>query len=1267
MAQVGTANTQSGPELAQLIEFIDELRRSGFSIGTQQYFAVHDLLIALAAHGRLPKAPEGLKTWLAPILCASPKEQESFYREFDHWLEGRRDPRIRRGFVRSHERPRKQTSILTNLLSWRVALGIVICLLITAGAIVFFKTRQRRIEVVAPVATPSPSPTITVAAQSPASTPAPTPIVARKRWGGPYLIYFDQIRVAAVGLPFLIVGIWWFQRSYRYRSQLEKWSTTRKPRLEKITVGGVTAHLFRNSGFRRIAQELRRHRRSESYDLDVSPTVGATIRAGGWFTPIYSSRRVSPEYLVLIDRLSFRDQQAQLEDKLISRLVEDNVFVDRYYFHRDPRICRKEDPSAPHLTLRDLAALHPDHYLIVFSDGAGLINQLTGRPQGWLEYFSAWPGRALLTESSLPDWGYSEWALSGLGFVVLPASEPGLQLLVEAINTRTSQRTIAGDWSQRYPRLLQERPERWLEPSAPEPAVVDELCEQLRAFLGAEGYVWLGACSVYPVLQWDLTLYFGLKLTALEGFEERLLSLVRLPWFRHGLMPDWFRERLISDLSADRERAIRQVLEELLITSLEQPSQGFALDVARQGSREATAWRSALRFIGRTARTRRLKSLLRDWIETEPEHSPLRDYVFLRFVSSRKQNKLAVSVPGLLRRVFLQQRATLGLSPIRGLLLAAVVSLVGWMAISWTRPIPQATGPNPTPEPVSQPGLAVVGIAAMYMAKDDGKGHAGAIVTSFDPNDSTQHCVVTLSTPQAGTRIRFSWNTAKGGGAKFIVAENADYITAGSEDKIEATLSLPPDWRSGKYEVAAAINDNVIRTVEYTFKEAVLVANATPSPSVTKTVPDKLPEFEIFPRMYPAIPANNRSQATFQVAFLEPPPAGTTIRISVPPPVTVRYKGQDSGAVAVIKLAEGNAVSDEIAIMSSKAGRFEVRALVLPSGLAEIAVVNFTTPTPSRIIFGNQGQPSSSSSSVFLTVQLADDGGIPLEPDQDEFIVIKSASADEQDLVQFEPKTVVLRRGSPVAQVVVHPKGALPEDGLSLLAVSPDGKFRPAQTRILVRSPIEKLMLTGPTEVRGGTRAEFIILLTDKEGQSQVADWSRRIKLSVTSGSLSPTEVTINKGESSARVQYIPSGQLGKVVLNAESAGLANGSLEIVVITATYWLVLAALFGGLIGGIARQLAKGYGAGRILPVWTGKKWDTGIVSMALGGIVTGLTFYWTIKLLIQASSPSLSAALNLDRPAAALFLGGIAGFAGLVMLDRLLMFLLEKKVTRGNTS
>src|SRR5687768_9383951 len=73
-------------DLDDLIEIISDLRALGFDIGTQQYIAAQDLIIVLAANGELPTSPRGLRTWLAPILCSSPREQENFYRYFDRWV-----------------------------------------------------------------------------------------------------------------------------------------------------------------------------------------------------------------------------------------------------------------------------------------------------------------------------------------------------------------------------------------------------------------------------------------------------------------------------------------------------------------------------------------------------------------------------------------------------------------------------------------------------------------------------------------------------------------------------------------------------------------------------------------------------------------------------------------------------------------------------------------------------------------------------------------------------------------------------------------------------------------------------------------------------------------------------------------------------------------------------------------------------------------------------------------------------------------------------
>ena len=60
----------------KIIEFIDELRDANYNIGVSQYIAVNDLIIALLAKGEKLDQPQRLKSFLAPLLCSSPEEQD---------------------------------------------------------------------------------------------------------------------------------------------------------------------------------------------------------------------------------------------------------------------------------------------------------------------------------------------------------------------------------------------------------------------------------------------------------------------------------------------------------------------------------------------------------------------------------------------------------------------------------------------------------------------------------------------------------------------------------------------------------------------------------------------------------------------------------------------------------------------------------------------------------------------------------------------------------------------------------------------------------------------------------------------------------------------------------------------------------------------------------------------------------------------------------------------------------------------------------------
>lgn len=728
-------------DLEYLIEFLNELRAVGFDVSTQQYIAAQDLLIALAANGHLPEDPRSLRTLLAPVVCSTPREQESFYRYFDRWIKrnpqaakpaqtaGELEPAVDDVVKRSWTRIFREPASVAGSLILVAGLVTGIAVLVSAqtltltGSVVnaksndplggatisysqktvssdsagkfslTYRNKELPIQVVIqsngyeagnevidtstqslvvrlmPLPIPTPTPPI----EPP--NPNPTPVVVELIELPPSPAASGNLgtwrRYGWVLLPLFLFGGWWIWKTRLSRALLHRLQRVTEPRLDQLVVKGGAGQLFQGPSFRRTIQELRRHRQRGASELDAQRTVSRTVQRGGLFTPAYGSRQALPEYLVLIDRASFADQQARLEDEIVRRLVQDNVFVDSYHFQGDPRHCRKHGTNSPYFSLQEIAALHPEHHLIIFSDGSTFINPLTGEPERWVEMFSSWTTRALMTPESPAHWGHRERALAELDFIILPATKEGLAALTELLGGGARASVELDRRTRPYPSMLRDRTMRWLENH--EPVNLQRLCDQLKVFLGAKGYQWLSACAVYPVLHWDLTLYLGFKVfrDRIE-IEDRLLSLVRLPWFRYGSIPDWLRLRLISDLPPKDEASVRKALEDLLLTVMEQPADGIRLDIA-------TDEKDSLGFIERLKK--RFKSWkFRRWFwqfaKDEPPESPLRDYVFLGFMSGRKPRKLTVSLPDTIRKfVFPQGQSALGLRPASLLALAIATSL----------------------------------------------------------------------------------------------------------------------------------------------------------------------------------------------------------------------------------------------------------------------------------------------------------------------------------------------------------------------------------------------------------------------------------------------------------------------------------------------------------------------------------------------------------------------------------------------------------------
>jgi hypothetical protein len=146
---------------------------------------------------------------------------------------------------------------------------------------------------------------------------------------------FGPATLLLVYVVFIAAALWVASRpfyAYMSRRRLDY-----RPQLVELLVKPAEFNPFLDRNFAHRVQDLRRPRLVDSHELDVSASLSATIDHGGLFSPVFSSRRVAPEYLVLIDRRSVNDHIAQYADALVEALRQMRLYVDRYTYNSDFR------------------------------------------------------------------------------------------------------------------------------------------------------------------------------------------------------------------------------------------------------------------------------------------------------------------------------------------------------------------------------------------------------------------------------------------------------------------------------------------------------------------------------------------------------------------------------------------------------------------------------------------------------------------------------------------------------------------------------------------------------------------------------------------------------------------------------------------------------------------------------------------------------------------------------------------------------------------
>jgi hypothetical protein len=307
-------------------------------------------------------------------------------------------------------------------------------------------------------------------------------------------------------------------------------------------------------------------------------------------------RSSEPEYLFVGERKNLLDQQARLQDELIGRLRDFDVYLQRVYFQSDPSIC--SDSKGQIYSLGELAVQYPNHELWLALESNACLEPATREPKPWFATLDQWRERALLSFTVPPN------------PLEIKIAEP----------TRRGLEDLAGlavpvdEWNP-FPSLLRDSPERWVQRVPPPEADTPRLDIQLQLYLGESGFLLLQACAVYPALAWNITRALATKVLDSESKEKILARLSSLPWFRHATMPDWLRVRLIHQLRSDEPR-VRQILRDYLSQTVADVfGKQDTLDIVPGKPRKAE------------------------------EQSALDDHIYLSFATGQRLDRLSIEAP----------------------------------------------------------------------------------------------------------------------------------------------------------------------------------------------------------------------------------------------------------------------------------------------------------------------------------------------------------------------------------------------------------------------------------------------------------------------------------------------------------------------------------------------------------------------------------------------------------------------------------------------
>jgi formylglycine-generating enzyme required for sulfatase activity len=410
------------PDLDRLFA---ELREAGHYLTPRQQDDAQRALALASAGIIISHAPdqEGIRALLMPILAKSPAERADLAARLDVWLGPAFVAPPTAAPVLVAGNPER---IAAATRRWRLAVVTVASLsvLLIAGFLI-----ARYLE------PPMPPAVERKVVSEPAKVENPVRFFRDQ-------VTFVETQVSPVYpwvrsgialLPLAVFGTWLLSRWQRWRLWRRYWESLPGGNMPRFRLAPAASHLFAGGQLRLAAQNLRRHRRAPTGELDPARTVAATAAAAGRFIPVHRARPETPGHIVLIEERSTRDHLARLFDVATARLCAEGVHVERYYFRGTPRHLRRDDVRRSAVSLDEVVAKSADERLVVLGTADDLVQPGSGRVLEELRLAKAWSARALLNARPPEQWGPGEQLLLDEGFLLGTASTPGLQALGERL------------------------------------------------------------------------------------------------------------------------------------------------------------------------------------------------------------------------------------------------------------------------------------------------------------------------------------------------------------------------------------------------------------------------------------------------------------------------------------------------------------------------------------------------------------------------------------------------------------------------------------------------------------------------------------------------------------------------------------------------------------------------------------------------------------------------------------------------------------------